>query len=140
MDRIKDTQSIDIPDRRTGQQTNNRRYVLLMLLGLISALTGLLLVNPASIDVLPACPFHSITGLKCPGCGSMRALHLMFRGEFEAAVYHNFIAILLFPVAMLSVILAVIRGIDLFDRLTKPLIYRIILAGVLIFFISRNVF
>ncbi len=44
------------------------------------------------------CPFHSMTGLDCPGCGMTRALASLARCDFEgAAMYHPFV----FPLAVL---------------------------------------
>ena len=31
--------------------------------------------NPQDIDFFPRCPFYALTGLKCPGCGTLRAIH-----------------------------------------------------------------
>ena len=31
--------------------------------------------NPSDIAIFPKCPFLLLTGLKCPGCGSQRAIH-----------------------------------------------------------------
>jgi hypothetical protein len=35
------------------------------------------------------CPFHSATGLWCPGCGMTRALHHVVHGELGAAFASN---------------------------------------------------
>ncbi|MDG1509828.1 MAG: DUF2752 domain-containing protein [Flavobacteriaceae bacterium] len=45
--------------------------------------------NPTVSNFFPKCPFHTITGLYCPGCGSQRAVHdLMHLNIFEA-INHN---------------------------------------------------
>ena len=45
--------------------------------------------NPTVSNFFPKCPFHTITGLYCPGCGSQRAIHdLMHLNIFEA-INHN---------------------------------------------------
>ena len=44
---------------------------------------------PESISLFPSCPFHSITGLYCPGCGSQRAIHDLLHANFLAAISHN---------------------------------------------------
>ncbi|MGB7786560.1 MAG: DUF2752 domain-containing protein [Salinimicrobium sp.] len=45
----------------------------------------------------PACPFHSITGLLCPGCGSQRALHHLLNFEIGAAFHQNQLLLIAFP-------------------------------------------
>ena len=39
------------------------------------------LYNPAECRFFIPCVFHSLTGLKCPGCGMQRAIHLLLRGR-----------------------------------------------------------
>lgn len=38
---------------------------------------------------LPACPFRTITGIPCPGCGGTRALTSIARGDFAGAMAMN---------------------------------------------------
>lgn len=45
------------------------------------------------------CPFLNLTGLPCPGCGGLRAVNLLTRGEPMAAISSN-----LFAVALLAVL------------------------------------
>ncbi len=37
----------------------------------------------------PACPLHATTGLLCPGCGSLRALHDLLHLRIQEAFLHN---------------------------------------------------
>src|SRR5690349_2777045 len=39
--------------------------------------------------LFPKCPFHSLTGLLCPGCGSQRALHQILHGHIGASFKLN---------------------------------------------------
>jgi hypothetical protein len=59
-----------------------------MALGVVVAGGVLILyvVNPAASSIYPPCPLHSLTGLYCPGCGSLRAMHQLLHGEIWAAV------------------------------------------------------
>lgn len=45
----------------------------------------------------PKCPFWSLTGLKCPGCGSQRALHQLLHGQVGAAAQANLLFVLVLP-------------------------------------------
>jgi len=47
------------------------------------------LVNPARDHWLPKCPFHELTGLWCPACGSTRAACSLAHGDLLGAVRHN---------------------------------------------------
>lgn len=44
------------------------------------------------------CPFHAITGLRCPGCGSQRALHALLHGDLSTTFKMNALWILAIPV------------------------------------------
>ena len=37
----------------------------------------------------PACPFHMVTGLYCPGCGGQRAVHHILHGHVSIAMHDN---------------------------------------------------
>lgn len=54
---------------------------------------GLLLIilifDPAESQIFPPCPFHKITHLYCPGCGSLRACHQILHGNFLQAFRFN---------------------------------------------------
>jgi len=47
------------------------------------------------------CPFLRLTGQPCPGCGGLRALHLLTDGDVAAAASSN-----LFAVSLLGVLVA----------------------------------
>lgn len=49
------------------------------------------------------CPFRSLTGLLCPGCGSQRALHDLLHGRLGEALSHNALAVTALPLAILQV-------------------------------------
>jgi Protein of unknown function (DUF2752) len=44
---------------------------------------------PTHSAIYPVCLFHKFTGLNCPGCGSLRALHHLTHGEFTTAFRCN---------------------------------------------------
>ena len=41
--------------------------------------------DPSQPGHYPGCPFLAVTGLYCPGCGSLRAVHALTRGDVVAA-------------------------------------------------------
>ena len=50
--------------------------------------------NPSDYAFYPRCFFHNVTGLLCPGCGSLRALHQLLHGRILAAARCNALLIL----------------------------------------------
>lgn len=53
--------------------------------------------NPEEHLFFPKCPFFQLTGLKCPGCGSQRAIHQLLNGNFTMAFHHNAFLMILMP-------------------------------------------
>src|SRR6266478_6212704 len=56
---------------------------------LIASAAVLYFFNPAQFGFYPICFFYKTTGLLCPGCGTLRALHQLLHGHFEAAFRFN---------------------------------------------------
>ena len=74
--------------------------------------------DPAGSVFWPKCPFHLLTGLECPGCGSQRAVHSLLNGDLLSAV-------------------------AVFCRKAEMVLYhgpavRVILAVILLFWLLRN--
>lgn len=55
--------------------------------------------DPRTSTYLP-CPFHALTGLWCPGCGTTRALGDLTRGDVAAAASSNVVAVMCVVVAV----------------------------------------
>jgi len=53
----------------------------------------------------PKCPFLWLTGLKCPGCGSQRAVHQLLHGNFLEALSLNFLLVVSFPYVLFGLVL-----------------------------------
>ncbi len=65
----------------------------------------LVTVDPAAPGgPYPPCPFRLATGLSCPGCGSLRALSDLLRGDLAGALGHNVLLVAALPVALLAVV------------------------------------
>ena len=77
----------------------SRLPVLLALLGCASAGLILYFFNPAENSFYPQCQFHRLTGLSCPGCGGLRALHELSHGHLAAAFRLNALLVVLLPFA-----------------------------------------
>ena len=64
------------------------------------AVGALALVNPNTTH-LPLCPFHSMTGLWCPLCGSTRAGYALLHGQFGTALSDNALFVMGLPLLVL---------------------------------------
>jgi hypothetical protein len=69
-----------------------KRKALVGLLLFSVALVILGLFNPEYYH-FPRCPFLSLTGFQCPGCGSQRAIHALLHGHILYAFRMNLIFI-----------------------------------------------
>lgn len=64
---------------------------------LASAAGILFFFDPNSWGFYPTCLFHKTTGLLCPGCGSLRALHQLLHGHVAVAFRFNALLVLSLP-------------------------------------------
>lgn len=51
--------------------------------------------NPSDGGVFLPCPFRTLTGLWCPGCGLTRATHYLFRGDVMQALRYNLFVVVI---------------------------------------------
>ncbi len=66
----------------------------------VLATTGAVLLrlfDPAHSLLFPPCPLRYFTGLYCPGCGSLRAMHALLHGELRQAFAMNSLTVILLP-------------------------------------------
>ncbi len=91
----------------------------------------------------PQCPFHALTGLYCPGCGSQRALSALLHGNFIDALHDNLLAMISLPVLIFS---ASVYSLNFFrkKKLKQSIFYKnwfvwLVLFSVIVFTILRNI-
>jgi uncharacterized protein DUF2752 len=87
-----------IPPRYGEAAAAGSGPVVFALLAILGSAAILFLFNPAQSGFYPVCLFHQSTGLLCPGCGSLRALHQLLHGNVIAALHFNALLVLLLPV------------------------------------------
>ena len=87
------------------------RPVTLAVLAIVAAAVAVLFVfDPTFSTFYPGCLFYRTTGLLCPGCGSLRALHQLLHGNFATALRYN-------PLLLLTLFLVgIIAAARLFRR------------------------
>ena len=99
-------------------------------------------IDPSK-SLMPRCPFFSLTGYLCPGCGSQRAVHALLHLEFSQAFMFNPLLVLSLPYIALGVL------VFLFEKSNKYVLwlrlnlygrYAVYVWGVLIvlYWIFRN--
>lgn len=87
-----------------------RRGGALLALGAFAAtLVVLVFVDPRTAPFAPACPFHALTGLHCPACGTGRALHALVHGDLRRALRLNALAVAAIPVFLALALRAALR-------------------------------
>lgn len=67
------------------------------LAGGLAVAAVLFFFNPSRVPIYPVCEFHEITGLDCPGCGSLRAMHQLLHGHLVIALHLNLFLVLSLP-------------------------------------------
>ena len=110
----------------------SKRHLLIMV-GIIVAVVGSCLLyffNPETTAQYPRCPFYALTGLKCPGCGTLRGLHALMHFRFIDAWRVN-------PAMVVSIPLIISLLIS--PKLCKNVIVgKVIVTVVLIWWVARN--
>lgn len=99
-------------------------------------------INPAGQDWMPKCPFHSMTGMHCPGCGSQRAIHDFLHGNIIDGFRHNVLIGLGILVLFYKLVL-IIRS-KYYPQKKKNLLYDpktpwVIFIVIVSFWIMRNI-
>jgi len=88
------------PPPRIRSAPNLMLLWLAAVLATAAGLAVLFFFDPARWGFYPPCTFHRLTGLNCPGCGGLRALHQLVHGHFATAVHFNVLAVLSVPVLL----------------------------------------
>lgn len=100
------------------------------------------LFDPAVNRFFPPCPFHTLTGFFCPGCGSQRAFHDILHGHLLQAASHNILFLLFTPLMLFAGVVAannVLRKKKVEQRLFNSTIFtKAVLIAVVSFWILRN--
>ena len=111
--------------------------VILILLGIFYYF-----VNPTANGHPLQCPWHLLTGTRCPACGTQRALHALVHGHVAQSLSYNYFFILSIPYALIVVLVSWYNFNHRLDGLKRIAFHPITLrAYVVLFFvwwIGRN--
>jgi hypothetical protein len=106
-----------------------------------AAATYVAMVDPNEQGHYPACPFRSLTGCYCPGCGSLRMIHAAAHGHIGEAFGRNPLAFALLPVfgyVWVRWAVAAARGRPASYVLFRPWLVWAFIPLVLAFWLVRN--
>ncbi len=94
-------------------------------------------------NLFPKCPFYTITGFYCPGCGSQRAISALLHGDVAAAAGMNILLLVFLPFLVYAAVVSVVNSFrkkQLRQSIFySPLFVKISLCLVLIFWVLRNI-
>lgn len=123
--------------------TKNERLVSAAIVCVVAiGITVLYFFDPARPGVYPTCLFNALTGLYCPGCGSLRALHQLLHLNLAAALRLNPVLVFTMPFlgyAFVSRVFVGLRGRALPGVFIPAIWIWALFAVVLAFWILRNV-
>jgi hypothetical protein len=87
------------PPRIAAERATPFPLVLLVLTTAILLAGVLYWFDPRQHTFYPVCFFHQLTGLHCPGCGGLRAVHHLAHGEILTAFHCNPLLVAALPFA-----------------------------------------
>lgn len=128
---------------------NQKKRIVIGIVFMIGIMAGMFLYtrfNPDETRFFPKCPVYLLTGYQCPGCGSQRAFHHLFHGNFLTAFRYNPLTLALAPYLLSGIYLEYVanRANPRMARLRGILFGKwaiLILAVIVIFYtILRNVY
>ncbi|WP_129718378.1 DUF2752 domain-containing protein [Pedobacter sp. SYP-B3415] len=123
------------------------RYKKWYLPGILIVVAALAVVyyryDPGRSVYFPKCPFHTFTGLDCPGCGSQRAIHALLHGNIGQAADNNLLLVMSLPFLAVHYYHKTVSGITRrpysWRVVGHPATARIIFVIVVLFWILRNI-
>jgi hypothetical protein len=89
---------VDLHPTARREPTGGPRLISrIALVGALAVVLVLFFLNPETAGVYPVCLFHRLTGLDCPSCGSLRALHALLHGHWASALRDNLMLVVSLP-------------------------------------------
>ena len=126
---------------RIRVQLRKRRVLAAVLLLGTAAIILLRVFDPATSGIFPPCPIRYLTGLYCPGCGSLRAMHALLHGELARAWAMNPLMIVMLPFVtygLVSAALLELRGNGLPEIMLPAKWIRAFCVMVVLYAVARN--
>ena len=99
-------------------------------------------IDPNEVNFIPKCPFYSVTGFYCPGCGSQRATHQLLNFNIFSVFQQNILYLLSLLILGYHLIVTGINTIlkkHIYNYIYHPKTPLVILGFIIIFWILRNI-
>lgn len=94
--------------------TSQKQSRVLGLLFIVGFLAYAFLLNPNwSVSAWALPDFRNVIGLPCLLCGGTRAMHFILHGDFQRALYYNWIA---FPALASALVLVLVMSLEIARR------------------------
>lgn len=109
---------------------------------LVAATAYTYLRSPFETGAFPVCLFYAGTGLYCPGCGGLRAVHQLLHGDVAGALSLNALAILVvIPATLIALVwwAGAATGRPWSPPRAHPALWWALGALVLAFTVARNI-
>jgi len=121
----------------------DRRFPVFAIVGgvLLGAAAMLYFFPPEQYRLYPKCTLYAWTGLKCPGCGGLRAAHQLLHGHFVEAFRLNPLLFVLAPVVLLLSLSSLLKPVmkrDWLEPLRRPAFIWLFVGIAVVFAIVRN--
>jgi len=102
------------------------------------------LYDPTENSNFPRCPFLYLTGYKCMGCGTQRAIHKLLNLDFIGAMKENALMVLSIPYLLIGFVFDSIRQPNAKIVKWRNILFgikaiRIVLIFLISFWILRNI-
>lgn len=101
--------ALKLPESVSRARLNRMKWPIAGVAAVVAATAYIGAVDPNETGHYPICLSKLATGLDCPGCGGLRAVHSLANGDIFAALDHNLLAVLAFPLIILWAALALVR-------------------------------
>lgn len=101
------------------------------------------LFSPEESDFFPQCPFHYLTGLDCPGCGSQRVIHHLLHLQIGKAFFNNPLLVTAIPYLIIGIYFEYFGGKLKYPKVRQILFGKkatiVVFIIVVTYWIGRNV-
>lgn len=109
--------------------------------GVVGVVALMQVWNPNKPSLFPACPWLTLTGFFCPGCGSTRAIHALAHADLGMAMQRNPLAVIVFAVFLAGLARwtwRAWRGEPL-RNLAHPWVLWAVIAVIPAYWVARNI-
>lgn len=113
-----------------------------LLLATVASGAAVFVLTPGETPWLPPCPFYYLTGLYCPGCGTLRGLHALMHGSLIGAWRCNPLMVLCLPLllyAIASQVSVALTGRSIRELTFSPLASKLAVAIISTYMVVRNI-